>query len=193
MIWGGLLPARARPRVLWRNGGGFTSDVAVGPADASHDDFCWRLSMAEIDSPGPFSAWPGVDRTLLVFAGQLRFAINRQPPWTLDSGHASLTFDGEAAVDATPLEPQTVLVNAMCRRGAARARLTMARGWSPSDAAIRLLIARDPVTLQIAGKAATLSRGDALQIDRTICGLARGNHDGERRVFSGKQLIPRIS
>ncbi|HNM98403.1 MAG TPA: HutD family protein, partial [Marmoricola sp.] len=42
--------------VPWRNGGGSTREYfKVGG-----DDFDWRLSVAQIVQPGPFSAFPGI-------------------------------------------------------------------------------------------------------------------------------------
>jgi environmental stress-induced protein Ves len=52
--------------VPWKNGGGTTRQLAVGPADATADDFLWRLSIARIDAPGSFSVFSGIDRTILL-------------------------------------------------------------------------------------------------------------------------------
>ena len=57
---------RASP---WKNGGGVTREIAVHPAGAGMDDFLWRVSAAEVVTPGPFSYWEGVDRVLLVTQG----------------------------------------------------------------------------------------------------------------------------
>ena len=49
----------------WKNGGGETAEIAVSPPGAALDDFDWRLSMARVETDGPFSAFPGIDRTLV--------------------------------------------------------------------------------------------------------------------------------
>ena len=53
----------------WKNGGGSTTEIAIGPAGASLEDFDWRISMARVASDGPFSDFPGIDRTLAVIKG----------------------------------------------------------------------------------------------------------------------------
>ena len=53
----------------WKNGLGVTTELAkrCWPADA--EAFAWRVSRAAVASDGAFSAFPGVDRTLLVLPG----------------------------------------------------------------------------------------------------------------------------
>lgn len=63
------------PRVLrhadrvpapWANGGGVTREVArSGPGPG----FDWRVSVADVDRPGPFSTLPGVDRIIVLLDG----------------------------------------------------------------------------------------------------------------------------
>ena len=57
-------------RVPWKNGGGTTAEVAVHPPGAGFDDFDWRISMADVAVDGPFSRFPGVDRTLVLAEGR---------------------------------------------------------------------------------------------------------------------------
>lgn len=66
-----ILPATARVAVPWRNGGGVTREVAADrPAGtAGTAEFTWRVSVAEVDSDGPFSAYPGYHRVLTVVTG----------------------------------------------------------------------------------------------------------------------------
>ena len=52
----------------WANGGGSTRKIAAGP-DAKNWD--WRISLAEVAKPGPFSPLPGVDRIIMVIEGDL--------------------------------------------------------------------------------------------------------------------------
>ena len=53
----------------WKNGGGTTAEIAIGPPGATLDAFDWRISMARVASDGPFSSFPGVDRTLSIIDG----------------------------------------------------------------------------------------------------------------------------
>lgn len=59
----------------WRKGGGVTRQVlsrrladSGGWIPAEHD-WDWRLSIADVDSSGPFSAFPGMTRILTVIEG----------------------------------------------------------------------------------------------------------------------------
>ena len=64
-----LLPAAGHRRMPWKNGGGETVEIAISPADAGLDGFDWRLSMATVATDGPFSVFPGIDRSLAVIRG----------------------------------------------------------------------------------------------------------------------------
>ena len=64
-------------RKPWNNGGGTTQDVWLRPGTASQGGFDIRLSLASIDTDGPFSSFPGIDRTITQVAGA---------PFVLDFG-----------------------------------------------------------------------------------------------------------
>jgi environmental stress-induced protein Ves len=63
------LDLRTLPPQRWKNGAGTTREIAVEPAGAGTDDFDWRLSLAEVDRDAPFSAFPGVDRCIVLLRG----------------------------------------------------------------------------------------------------------------------------
>lgn len=56
--------------VPWKNGGGMTTELATGGDKQSPDGWSWRISMADVASDGPFSAFPGVDRLICVVEGE---------------------------------------------------------------------------------------------------------------------------
>ena len=53
--------------VPWKNGGGITREIHREPPGAA--EFDWRLSLATIDSAGPFSAFAGYERVLVLVRG----------------------------------------------------------------------------------------------------------------------------
>jgi len=109
-----LLPAADRAWVPWRNGGGVTSEVASGPdRDA---EFGWRVSIARIERDGPFSAFAGVDRTLMLLEGGPLTLTGAGWRHSLAAG-ATLAFDGAEPVSATIAGP-SIDLNVMTRRGA---------------------------------------------------------------------------
>ncbi|WP_395672507.1 HutD family protein [Inquilinus sp.] len=96
----------AQHRVMpWRNGGGTTAEIAFEPADTPAG-FRWRLSLADVGTDGPFSAFPGCGRTIMLLSGRgmdLTIADPGADPGDLprtvrlDTKHAPFDFDGEAA------------------------------------------------------------------------------------------------
>jgi environmental stress-induced protein Ves len=57
------------PLQPWKNGGGVTSELAIDPADATAENFRWRISLARIAQDGPFSAFPGITRWITLIEG----------------------------------------------------------------------------------------------------------------------------
>lgn len=53
----------------WKNGGGSTRGLAAAPAGAGMADFDWRVSIADVAADGPFSAFPGVARVIMLIDG----------------------------------------------------------------------------------------------------------------------------
>ncbi len=54
----------------WKNGGGTTTEIAIFPERAELGAFDWRVSIAEVSSEGPFSRFPGYDRTIMLLEGK---------------------------------------------------------------------------------------------------------------------------
>ena len=63
-----LAPADYK-RTTWKNGGGTTTELAISPQNADLSNFLWRLSIAEVDADGPFSLFPGCNRTVMLIDG----------------------------------------------------------------------------------------------------------------------------
>lgn len=54
----------------WKNGGGVTRELVKLPHPTDPARFLARLSIATVATSGPFSAFPGIDRTLLMLEGR---------------------------------------------------------------------------------------------------------------------------
>ena len=88
-------------RMKWKNGGGETAEIAVFPEGAALDDFDWRVSMARVETDGPFSAFPGVDRTLAILEGEgLVLRVANQNPVELTGRSEPLSFPADAPTTA---------------------------------------------------------------------------------------------
>jgi environmental stress-induced protein Ves len=132
----------------WRNGGGVTHELLAWPATP-----VWRLriSVAEIQRDGPFSAYPGVDRWFAVIEGAgvvLSFGGERQ---LLECGAAPLPFRGEDAPVCDLLAGATRDLNLMLRRGQGHGSMRSVvpdEEWL-SPAPLRALYSAEPLGLQI--------------------------------------------
>lgn len=125
----------------WKNGGGTTREIAVFPPGTGMEDFLWRLSMAQVEATGPFSAFAGIDRTLAVIEGRL--ALNGPDlDVTLDSTSAPLPFDACLPVEGRPLDGPVLDLNAMVRRETYAVSMTrLAAGDAVENAGTCFLIA----------------------------------------------------
>ena len=122
MVISGPIAIDSLPPVSWKNGGGLTRTLAVEPEGAGLDDFLWRISVAEIHASGSFSAFPGVDRTILLWRGE--GVVLRSPAWpehALTHFWQAFSFRGEEEVFCELLGGPTEDLNLMVRRGAALA------------------------------------------------------------------------
>lgn len=110
-----LLPAASRRESRWKNGGGRTFEVASDPPGSTPDGFNWRVSIAEIAEPGPFSSFAGVDRTLsLVQGGPLTLCVGEEER-LLTSPLEEVSFAGDCPVMAWVRSPAWVLNTMSCR------------------------------------------------------------------------------
>lgn len=107
-------------RVRWKNDGGWTTEIARDPE--GDGDFRWRISIADIESDGPFSTFPGVTRDLVLLAGNgIELDIGDAPTQRLTERFQRVRFEGEANVDCRLIAGPTRDFNVMARRDAVRA------------------------------------------------------------------------
>lgn len=110
------LPATGYRRSRWKNGGGWTTEIAISPRGAGiADDFAWRISIADIESDGPFSRFSGIDRQLLLLAGNGMTMTIAGRDQRLDRPLQAIRFDGDEVVDCRLLDGPTRDFNVMTR------------------------------------------------------------------------------
>ena len=119
------IDASAATPAPWKNGGGVTRELLRLPL-GSKDDWTLRISVADVDTDGPFSSFPGITRWFAVLDGagvRLRFADR-----TLEvrPGDAPLRFDGDEAPGCALLDGRTRDLNVMVRGDRADSLLTSA-------------------------------------------------------------------
>jgi uncharacterized protein len=109
----------------WRNGGGETRELLTWPrADAAWQ---MRISLADIKSNGPFSAFQNVERWFAVVEGggvRLRFANEEN---LMTSASVPLCFDGGAPPDCEMINGTTRDLNLMIRNGSGKMQIALDR------------------------------------------------------------------
>lgn len=178
---------RAADRVArpWRNGGGATFEVAAFPDGADLASFDWRVSLATVAQAGPFSAFPGVDRLMLVLDGRLELEIAGGVRLVLDDGNAAASFPGDADVRAlAPVRPVTDF-NVMVRRGAFTASLerrAVAGAAAVVCQDVTLILCSAPAAAAAGAQHSNLETYDVIRVDGMRGALARLQLTGEIAV-----------
>lgn len=155
----------------WRNGGGITTEIAVFPASADTATFDWRLSMARVEQAGPFSMFPGIDRTLAILEGDgLSLAIDGGSPQRIDKTSQPVRFAGDVPVDAALIGGPVLDLNLMSHRGRWRHQLARQPIAEMAEIArageVMLVHVRDGTALAPSIRE-TLHTGDTLLVDAT--------------------------
>ncbi|MFD3554683.1 HutD family protein [Streptomyces goshikiensis] len=151
-----VLRAADRAAAVWKNGGGVTREIAAWPESAGTGDFEWRVSLADVAADGPFSGFPGVDRTLTLAEGAGMDLTVAGAHRLVDERYAPRHFAGDAPTDCRLLDGPVLNFNVMYRRDTTRAQTAVVRGDLALAAAepgeTLLVVALDgPATLEDAG------------------------------------------
>lgn len=119
-----VIPSFAYDRTRWRNGLGWTREVAHGrlaPASTvagtgEPDAWDWRLSIAEIDAEAPFSRFDGIEREQMLLSGEGLRLHGDGIEQVLKPPHQRWRFRGEDALVGCPLDGRVEVANLMWRR-----------------------------------------------------------------------------
>lgn len=120
-----LIPAQTYRRERWRNGLGWTREIAREAAGADGvGDWIWRLSIADIEHDADFSAFPGIDRELVLLHGHgLRLCFGDGQTILLEPPYGKYRFAGECALRGELVDGPTRDFNLMWRRDRIEAEL----------------------------------------------------------------------
>src|SRR5882672_6467021 len=157
-----VIRSREYRHMPWKNGGGVTLEVAVGPPDAGLDDMGWRISLAQVYSDGPVSRFPGIDRTLSIVRGHgMQLAVAGRPTVTVDPQSHPYSFAGDAAASVKLVDGPVTDLNVMTRRNAHRHVVQRHRMVERRELALRaaitgVVVVEGSATVDCAGVAARL-------------------------------------
>lgn len=153
----------------WKNGGGVTREIAAFPPGATLDAFAWRVSVADVCSPGAFSRFEGIDRTLVLLSGAgMTLTSADGAPHVLDSPLARVDFAGETEIFAALQDGPTRDFNVMTRRSAARGAVEIWHGGTHCMACadtLLLFCATGTVDVSVDGGHYALEAMDTLRLD----------------------------
>jgi environmental stress-induced protein Ves len=159
-----LIPFAGLSPVPWKNGGGSTTEIAIGPPESGFEDFDWRVSLATIEKDGAFSLFPGVDRTLALVEGHGMTLDIDGDPILITDGDPVVAFDGSSQVNAKLSRGGSTDFNVMTR--SERCYHTFGRRRLSGDSTF---VARADVTVLF------LAEGDTLELrnEQERIGLVR--------------------
>jgi environmental stress-induced protein Ves len=149
--------------VPWRNGGGLTREIATAPYDGKSDSFRWRVSIADVTSEGPFSAFEEVDRQLVLVEGAgMVISVDGKPH--LLSLFDVLAFPGDAPCVGTLVDGPTRDLNVMTRRGEAAAAIQIVS--VPGGHAVRAEAEAERLVVALTGSMSVATGEEAVHLDR---------------------------
>jgi environmental stress-induced protein Ves len=181
----GTADARRQP---WRNGRGFTEELALWPDAARFDrgDFDWRISRSIVREPGAFSAFPGFDRILVITRGEALILVHGESaPRARLRRHEPYRFAGDWTTSAELPAGEIADFNVLVRRGAAQADVEVLQLGRRHA---REPIARGHAFAHVAAGAARVRVTDeeeAFELDAGESLWARGARDGEELDLLG--------
>jgi environmental stress-induced protein Ves len=170
------LTLRDARRTPWKNGRGFTDELAIWPAHASFErgDFDARISKASVAQSGPFSSFAGFDRVLVITSGNGLFLAHE------GRGHRERVrllepyrFSGDDRTTADLVDGPVADFSVFACRDRLTAdvqvlRLARRQAREPLDAAHALVhVLTGSVTARVTGEESPfeLAAGDSLRID----------------------------
>jgi environmental stress-induced protein Ves len=133
-----IVRAASYRAVPWKNGGGMTREILRVPPEPT--PFDWRLSLATIASPGPFSSFDGYRRTLVLVRGAgVELDFGQHGRTELTTAGQMVSFDGAWQTSCTLLDGPSTDLNLIVSQDRirsasrsvhlARAELIQTAGW----------------------------------------------------------------
>ena len=127
----------------WVNGGGWTSEIVVvplveqPPGNPESGQFAWRLSVADVETPGPFSTFKDADRTIALLRGNgFSLTHGQLSGVPMDVPFVPYEFDGALNTHCELIDGPVQDLNLMVHRSSAQMSLSFA--WLTAGQPLRL-------------------------------------------------------
>jgi hypothetical protein len=168
-------------RARWKNGGGWTTELAAAPAGA--EAFDWRISIAEIENDGAFSTFPGCDRHIALLDGPgMQIDFDESAPLMLDQRLKFLQFSGEWTARGRLLGGAVRDFNVIVRRAAFQAEVLHRPLVGPM---VFLPQAKTTWFIYVAGGRAELKDVAGMDLEAGDSLLLEREGEARNRVLSG--------
>lgn len=180
-------------RQPWKNGGGMTTEIARQDADGR---LLWRVSVASVESSGPFSEFRGLDRTILLLKGAgMELTFDAAPALRIDRAGVPHAFAGEWKTACRLIDGPVEDFNLMVDRERTRATLQVidlgpfARDISGCGVESLIYAWEGSVGVAAAGSEWRLNAGEALRCEWSAAGLSspsvalRADEASSRLIF----------
>ncbi len=129
-----LKPADYRS-MPWKNGKGTTTEIAIHPpgSGVAGVPFMWRVSIADVPESGPFSRFPGYDRTIMMIEGDDGMWLDGAPdgPIDLKQRFVPQRFSGDWEITGRLVGGPLRDFNLMVDRARAAGQLSVVREAGP--------------------------------------------------------------
>jgi environmental stress-induced protein Ves len=167
----------------WKNGGGWTTELARSSI-AEGADFSWRISIADIETDGAFSAFPQCDRLIALLDGNgMRLDFDAAASVLLDRRLRFVSFSGDWTTHGTLLDGPVRDFNVIARRDLFRIEALHRPLLGP------MLFTSEPQTTWLiylaAGDAQIRGGSASLEISTGESVLLEPNGSAERIVLDG--------
>ncbi len=171
----------------WTNGLGVTTELYVHN-DAESGRMLWRISMAGVDTDGPFSHFAGYDRILVLLTGNgLILTHSNDTEHRLTRPYEHAAFPGDVATQATLVDGPVLDFNVIADRASYAPNVNVLPAPSGARVAIdsqHLAIYAADEGLQVVDADAgehTVPQGNLLCVDNPAC--------GEWRLTGGTAIV----
>jgi len=178
----GPLRAADYRRMRWQNGGGWTTELAAS-RQSPEAPFDWRISIADVESDGAFSTFPGCDRHIALLDGAgMELEFDEAPSLRLDQRLKFRRFAGEWNARGHLLGGPVRDFNVIVRRDAVSAEVLHRPLVGP------MLFLHDPATtwfVYLLSGHAELKNADGASVAAHESLLLEADSKARNRVLSG--------
>jgi len=165
-----LLRAVDYRRQRWKNGGGWTTELAAWPPAAGDagSAFDWRISVAEVESDGAFSTFAHCDRYIALLEGfGMELTFDAAPPLRLERRLQFERFAGEWQTQGKLISGPVRDFNVIVRRDAFatevwRRPLVGPMVFLPENVTWFIYLAGGRAEVKLGGVAHSLEAGESL-------------------------------